>query len=35
MDFKTLGYCYDRTDHVFIWENVDFGTLDLESSGML
>jgi hypothetical protein len=30
-----IGYCWDRPDHVFVWRNVDFGTLDLESNGML
>jgi hypothetical protein len=24
-----------RPDYVFVWRNVDFGTLDLESSKML
>ena len=28
-------YCCDRLDHVFVWRNVDLGTLDLESHGML
>jgi hypothetical protein len=28
------GYCCDRSDHVFVWKNVDFGTFDLESHGM-
>jgi hypothetical protein len=30
-----VGYCCDRPDHAFIWKNGDFGTLDLEHSGML
>ena len=30
-----LCYCCDSPDHVFVWKNVDFGTLDLKSSGML
>jgi hypothetical protein len=25
----------DRPDNAFVWKNVDFGTLDLESSGIL
>ena len=29
------GVLCDRPDHAFVWKNVDFGTLDLESSGML
>ena len=28
-------YCHDRLDHPFLWKNVDLGTLDLESFGML
>ena len=27
-----VGYCCDRPDHVDYWQNVDFGTLDQESS---
>ena len=30
-----VGYCCDRPDHAFVWKNVDFGTLDLESHEML
>jgi len=30
-----VGYYYVRPDHAFVWKNVDFGTLDLESSGIL
>jgi hypothetical protein len=30
-----VGYCCERPDHTFLSKNVDFGTLDLESSGKL
>ena len=30
-----LWYCCDSPDHAFVWKNVDFGTLNLESIGML
>jgi hypothetical protein len=30
-----VGYCCDSPDHAFVWKNVDFGTLDLESGVML
>jgi hypothetical protein len=33
--YQGLGYCCDRPDHAFAGKNVDFGTLDLESSGMV
>ena len=33
--YHRLCYCCDSSDHVFVWKNVDFGTLDLKSSGML
>jgi hypothetical protein len=29
------GFFCDRPDHTFVWKNVAFRTLDLESSGML
>ena len=31
--YHRLGHCCDRSDRVFVWRNVDFGTLDLESLG--
>jgi hypothetical protein len=30
-----LEHCFDVPDHVFVWKNVDLGTLDLEGIGML
>jgi hypothetical protein len=30
-----VGDCCDRPDHVFVWWNVDLGTLDLGGSAML
>lgn len=32
---KDWEYCCDRPDHVFVWKNIDVGTLDLESHGMV
>jgi hypothetical protein len=32
---KNGFYCCDKPDHSFVWKNVDLGTLDLESYGML
>jgi hypothetical protein len=42
---KGLGYCCERPEntkklcskdrHVFVWKNVDLGTLDLESNELL
>ena len=32
---QRLEDCCDRSDHDFVWRNVDLGTLDLESGGML
>ena len=31
---RSAVFC-DRHDHAFIWKNVDIGTLDLKSYGML
>jgi hypothetical protein len=30
-----VGYCCDWPDHAFVWKDVDLGTLDLESHGIL
>jgi hypothetical protein len=30
-----VGYSCERPNHAFVWNNVDFVTLDMESSGML
>ena len=30
-----LGHCCDRPDYAIVQKNVDFGTLNLESIGML
>jgi hypothetical protein len=32
---RDWGIAVDRSDHGFVWNNLDLGTLDLESSGML
>ena len=29
------GYCFNMCDYAFVWKNVDFGTLDVESIGIL
>ena len=33
--YHGLGHCVNVTDYAFVWKNVDFGTLDVESIGML
>ena len=30
-----LGHCCDRPKGIFLWRNMDLGTLDLESNGIL
>jgi hypothetical protein len=30
-----VGYFCDQHDHAFVWKIMDFGTLDLERSGIL
>jgi hypothetical protein len=32
--YQELRYCCDGPDPVFVLRDVDFGTLDLENSGM-
>ena len=31
----TVVYCCNRPKDAFLWKNVDLGTLDLESGGIL
>jgi hypothetical protein len=33
--YQKLGHCCEKPDYALVWQNVDFGTLDLEDSGIL